>query len=285
MTNFNLHLEKIGFVPKSISRASGCVKRYINWLKERNLNIEETTYNDVLNYVGYMQKEGKKKGIINENLRNIRLYYDYLQIPNVAYEVRLRGEEKQSLPLFTTEELDKIYQVFKPKETGKYRFTDKLFLGLVVYQALDEKDLFRIELNDLNLETGKIYIPAGVKRKASRTLKLESHQIIPLHEYIQNHRDNSTDKLFSPQCEKFNRLHDQFKNLSKRVREQAKEEGINLIRFNQIRHSRITLWIKSHGLRKTQYMGGFKRVDNVERYRQQDTEDLSEYVNKYHPLQ
>ena len=136
------------------------------------------------------------------------------------------------------------------------------------------------------MEKGTVYIPEGIKRKASRTLKLESHQIIPLHDYIQKHREkDTTEKLFSPQCTCLGRLQGQLKDLFKQVKQQAQENEINLIRFNQIRQSRITLWIKQYGLRKTQYMGGFRRVDNVERYRQQDTEDLSEYVNKYHPLQ
>jgi hypothetical protein len=37
-------------------------------------------------------------------------------------------------------------------------------------------------------------------------------------------------------------------------------------------------------LRKTQYLAGFKRVENVERYRQQDNEDLQEAIKNYHPL-
>jgi hypothetical protein len=31
-------------------------------------------------------------------------------------------------------------------------------------------------------------------------------------------------------------------------------------------------------------MAGFKRVENVERYRQQDTEDLRQFVLQFHPL-
>ena len=287
MNKFILHLEKNGYVAKSRQRAEYYATDYLNWLNQRNLEIKEATYNDLLNYIGHLQKQGSSKSKVNESLRNIRLYYDYLQIPNIAYGVKIRGEQHESMPLFSEAELDKIYQSFTTQsKKGYWRFSDKIILGLIVYQCLDTRDIFRIELNDLNLEKGTIYIPEGIKRKASRSLKLESHQIIPLHDYIQNHREeNVTEKLFSPQCTCLGRLQGQLKDLFKQVKQQAQENNINLIRFNQIRQSRITLWIKQHGLRKTQYMGGFRRVDNVERYRQQDTEDLSEYVNKYHPLQ
>lgn len=286
MNKFILHLEKNGYVAKSRQRAEYYATDYMNWLNQRNLEIQEATYNDLLNYIGDLQKQGSSKSKINESLRNIRLYYDYLQIPNIAYGVKIRGEQHESMPLFSEPELDNIYQTFETKsQKGYWRFSDKIILGLIVYQCLDTRDIFRIELADLNLEKGTIYIPEGIKRKASRTLKLESHQIIPLHDYIQNHREkDTTEKLFSPQCTCLGRLQGQLKDLFKQVKIQAQENEINLIRFGQIRNSRITLWVRRYGLRKAQYLAGFRRVDTVERYRQQDTEDLSEYVNKYHPL-
>ncbi|MBC6427312.1 MAG: tyrosine-type recombinase/integrase [Ekhidna sp.] len=287
MKDFILHLEKNGYVEKSRQRAEYYAIDYVNWLTQRNLDIKEATYNDLLNYIGHLQVSGSSKHRINESLRNIRLYYDYLQIPNIAYGVKIRGEKHESLPLFSSEELDMIYQRFETKsKKGYWRHSDKIILGFIVYQCLDTRDIFRIELTDLDLNKGTVYIPEGIKRKASRTLKLESHQIIPLYDYIQNHKEkDTTEKLFSPQCTCLGRLQGQLKDLFKQVKAQAREMNLEVVRFNQIRQSRITLWIKQHGLRKTQYMGGFRRVDNVERYRQQDTEDLSQYVRKYHPLQ
>ena len=105
-------------------------------------------------------------------------------------------------------------------------------------------------------------------------MNLEAHQILQLHHYIENHRDKTTEKLISPQTAKFANLHDQFKALNNQIRKLGTEINCNIVRLNQLRQSRITLWIKQHGLRKTQYMAGFKRVENVERYRQQDSEDL-----------
>lgn len=287
MNDFILHLEKNGYVAKSRQRAEYYASDYLDWLNQRNLDIKEATYNDLLNYIGHLQITGSSKSKVNEALRNIRLYYYYLQIPNIAYGVVIRGEQQQSLPLLNSEELDKLYHHFETQsQKGYWRHSDKILLGLIVYQCLDTRDIFRIELNDLNLNKGTIYIPEGIKRKASRTLKLEPHQIIPLHEYIQSHREKeTTEKLFSPQCTCLGRLQGQLKDLFKQVQQQAKAIELDIIRFNQVRQSRITLWIKQYGLRKTQYMAGFKRVDNVERYKQQDTEDLSEYVKKYHPLQ
>ena len=181
--------------------------------------------------------------------------------------------------------MNKIYESYEPKaQKGFWRNSDKILLGFIIYQALDERDILRIELEDLQLAKGEIKIPAGQKRKEARTLKLEAHQILQLHNYLENHRDKNGSKLISPQAEKFDNLHDQITNLNRQIRKLGEILQMDIRRLSQLKQSRITLWIKQHGLRKTQYYGGFKRVENVERYRQQDNEDLQEAIKMYHPL-
>jgi hypothetical protein len=282
--DFTIYLIKNGFVAKTRQRMLYCSNHYCTWLTERNITTEEATYKDLLNYIGDLQ-ESKSKVVINEHLRAVSHYYRSLQLPDIAYQVRIRGIEKPQQILFTEEELNTIYNSYEPPaQKGFWRHSDKILLGFTIYQALDERDILRIELAHLHLEKGEIQIPAGQKRKQARTLKLEAFQILQLHNYIENYRDKNGEKLISPQTEKFANLHDQFKEINKQIRTLATTLNYNLTRLNQLRQSRITLWIKQHGLRKTQYYGGFKRVENVERYRQQDSEDLRQYVLEFHPL-
>jgi len=282
---FTAYLTKHGFVEKTRQRMLYCANHYLQWLTQRNITIEETTYKDLLNYIGHLQ-ESKSKQVTNEHLRAVSLYNRHLQIPDIAYQVRVRGIEKQQYFLFSDEELNHIYNSFEPKaKKGLWRHSDKILLGFTIYQALDERDIERLELQHLNLQTGKLSVPGGSKRKEARTLNLEAHQILQLHHYIENHRDRTTEKLISPQAVKFANLHDQMKALNSQIRTLGTEINYNIVKLSQLRQSRITLWIKQHGLRKTQYMAGFKRVENVERYRQQDSEDLRQYVLQFHPLQ
>lgn len=281
---FTNYLIKNGFVAKTRQRMLYCSNHYQMWLTERNINIEEATYKDLLNYIGDLQKE-KSKPVINEHLRAISHYNKYLQIPDIAYQVRVRGIEKPQQILFTEDELNTIYNSYEPQaQKGFWRHSDKILLGFIIYQALDERDILRIALEDLQLEKGEIKIPAGQKRKEARTLKLEAFQILQLHNYLENHRDKNSTKLISPQAEKFDNLHDQITNLNRQIRTLGDTLQMDIRRLSQLKQSRITFWIKQHGLRKTQYYGGFKRVENVERYRQQDSEDLRQYVLEFHPL-
>ena len=283
--DFTAYLIKNGFVEKTRQRMLYCSNHYQKWLTERNLTVEEAAYKDLLNYIGHLQ-ESKSKQVINEHLRAVSHYNRHLQIPDIAYQVRVRGIENSQHLLFSEEELNHIYNSYQPKaRKGLWRYSDKILLGFTIYQALDERDIERLELQHLNLQTGKLSVPGGNRRKEARTLNLEAHQILQLHHYIENHRDKTTEKLISPQATKFANLHDQFKALNNQIRKLGTEINCNIVRLNQLRQSRITLWIKQHGLRKTQYMAGFKRVENVERYRQQDSEDLRQYVLQFHPLQ
>jgi integrase len=282
--DFTNYLIKNGFVAKTRQRMLYCSNHYQMWLTERNITTEEATYKDLLNYIGDLQKE-KSKPVINEHLRAVSHYYRSLQLPDIAYQVRIRGIEKPQQILFTEDELNTIYNSYEPQaQKGFWRNSDKILLGFIIYQALDERDILRIELEHLQLEKGTIQIPAGQKRKEARTLKLEAFQILQLHNYLENHRDKNTEKLISPQAEKFDNLHDQITNLNRQIRKLGETLQMDIRRLSQLKQSRITLWIKQYGLRKTQYYGGFKRVENVERYRQQDSEDLRQYVLEFHPL-
>ena len=283
--DFAAYLIKNGFVEKTIQRMQYCANHYQKWLTGINLTAEEATYKDLLNYIGHLQ-ESKSKQVTNEHLRAVSLYNRHLQIPDIAYQVRVKGVEKQQYIMFGEEELNLIYNSYETKaRKGFWRHSDKILLGFVIYQALDERDIGRLELQHLNLQTGKLSVPGGNRKKVARTLNLEAHQILQLHHYIETHRDKTTEKLISPQAAKFANLHDQFKALNNQIRALGTEINYSIVKLNQLRQSRITLWIKQYGLRKTQYMAGFKRVENVERYRQQDSEDLRQYVLQFHPLQ
>lgn len=55
-------------------------------------------------------------------------------------------------------------------------------------------------------------------------------------------------------------------------------------KLSQLRHSRIALWVKEEGLRKAQYLAGFRRVSSAERYQKADLSDLKKQVDLCHPL-
>lgn len=273
-----------------------CIKAfyYTNWLTNNGLTIKDALYKNLIDYAGYLQEvEHRSKLVTNEHLRAIGHYYDYLKLPNIAHKVQVIGVKKETPLLLTEEELQQIYTAYDGYIYHSYKsYSNKILLGLFIYQAIDIQELTRLELKDLNLQEGTIYLAAGLKSKNSRTVQLEVQQIMDLHKYITEYRNKgklphhkcNTDLVFSPQAERKHRLVNQCKVINSMLKEQTQVQGINYKSLPQLRQSRIAIWIKQYGVRKAMYLSGRKRAKNVERLKQIDLEQLTRDIEKFHPL-
>ena len=90
---------------------------------------------------------------------------------------------------------------------------------------------------------------------------------LPLPEYSKTHTDKSS-------------IMGTFKQLSKQV----KTVSPVFLNFKQVRASVITGWIKTEGLRKSQYLAGHRYISTTERYIENDMESLTDDINSLHPF-
>jgi site-specific recombinase XerD len=286
-------LEKLNHTKYTSRYKNNCIGHYLQWLQGKGLKIKNMSYPDLLDYIGYLQSYHHSKGNINFRLKAISNYNSFLGVKDIAKQVILRGRAKSHGLYLNAEELKSLYENFISYNTkGHYLYSDKLILSLMVYQALDQRDIYALELHHLNLGQGTLYVPGNPRRKESRTLSLEAHQILPFKEYVDTyrkpyHKDHGqiiSEKLFAPNCDKEHRLHDQIKLISKGLRQTADKMGIKITRLYNLRQSRIAIWLKQHGLRKAQYLAGYKTVASVELYQINDITDLQEQIKLLHPL-
>lgn len=282
MDDFKAYLSDLGIVKKNQTRMSNLLKNWLSWSIEL---VEDRTYKDLMNYIEYLQKSEKSIHHINRSLQTISHYYEYKKLPNIALNVRLKGVLKRSMSLpLKSEELKKVYELFEVKGQHYFKYSDRIILGLMIYQGLEMGDFMKLELKDVDLKRGKIYIPErGIRN--SRTLALASHQILDLHTYISKYRASGSEKLLSPQGTDYHQLHWQFKRLSKAVKALGKAQlNLNITKLSHLRQSRISIWVKKEGIRKAQYLAGFRRVLSAERYRKADLTKLKESLKKHHPM-
>jgi integrase/recombinase XerD len=261
------------------------------WLSSRQIELAATTYADLLDYVGHLQKQGKSRYVINRTLQTISHYYRFQQLPDIAFGVRLRGVTQTAVgKLLTVEQLTELYEGFEVKQDkGYYHHSDKLILGLMIFQGLEMGEIERLELNDLELEKGVINVPAG-RLRMPRMVPLEGRQILPWRRFVDDVRPSlitePSDKLLAPQADKRQRLHHQLKRLSKSAKAQSNTIlDLELTKLNQLRQSRIAIWVESYGLRKAQYLSGLRQLLSVERYQKRRLEDLQRQIGQHHPLQ
>ena len=314
---FTDYLLQKGYSTNTIERYAKDVDKFKLWVKQENQSMESIRQSDILFYI-----QGKKitnsQRSISVIINSIKHYYNYLiainiSVENPARQIQIKGIKRKVLyHILSKKELEKLYNDFgeiaeKPKterspnnKTKKNLFENseqvskrnKVILGLIIYQGLGTAELSRLTEKDLKLREGKIFI-SGTRRSNEREMKLEAHQIMDIMEYqikirkeLLAQSNKESDKLFisTGSSERFSNI---IQGLMKKLRKQrSAEKSVNskITSLKQIRSSVITHWLKIHNLRQVQYMAGHRYVSSTEAYLINDLDDLSEEVNKYHPI-
>ena len=147
-------------------------------------------------------------------------------------------------------------------------------------------------MNDLDLIKATLKI-RGSKRHNERILPLKATQIGLFMNYLQNIRPQlleyhtkESNKLFLslPDFSKKSTNNDGSMNILNRLAKQIKTIDRQFLNFKQLRASVITFWLKTQGLRKTQYLAGHKWISSTENYLPNNLDDLTDDINKLHPF-
>lgn len=310
MSSFKAFLESQGKSKSTIMHYQRYVLDFITWLDTDNTEIENTTAKEVMSYLNYLQKKG-----LSNKTRGIRLaafnhFFDYqiekeLRTEHPTKHIKIRGANTKKLtPILSREDLEKIYLDYEiptaqdPRKMKNWFTTYKLskqrnhaILSLLINQGLTTAEMSRLQIKDLRLKEGEIYVQ-GSRKSNERTLTLKSNQIMDLMEYIYQVRPELLKYYTTEQTTLFLStptagLKNVEKNtlcVWKRLTEEIKEKHPKFINLRQIRTSVITHWLKQHNLREVQYMAGHRYVSTTEGYLVNQVEDLQADIDKFHPL-
>ena len=301
-----------GYTSKTIHTFCRTAKRFIDWLDEQNIEIENASYNDLVAYVGYQKKRENKQRTIQININIIKHFYNFLQSEelvseNPASNVLIRGIKRKTLQeILSPEELENIYKSFNAEKRAYQktqrvppqannelaRKRNKIILGLLIYQGMRTEELGKLELQDLQLREGKINIQAAKKYDA-RILKLEAHQVYDIMDYVHGTRKailqatgKNTGKVFISvgTSLNFSNIMQKLVKEIQRISSKSLPAGRQVKDMKQIRTSIISNWLKVHNLRRVQYMAGHRYVSSTEAYQLNNLEDLQDDIRKYHPI-
>jgi site-specific recombinase XerD len=275
----NGHLQNIGY--------------FLKWVGANGLHeLENISYNDLLNYVQYEQKRSKDVSTINLRISSISKYFEFLKtegtvIRNPARTLRIKGKAKTVIqnPL-KYDELLNLYNSYKEikKEVSQHKEKSQLahqrniiIVGLLIWQGLHSGELEKLEVNHINLTEGIIYIPSTA-RSNSRELKLSTQQILTLHSYIHG----GTREKLKPQADEL--LPGNLHNTVSLLTEELKGINPQIKNALHIRASVILYWLRQHNKRQVQYMAGHKYIHSTEMYEVQELETLTDQLTKHHPF-
>lgn len=286
MEKFNNYQLEKGFSEATIRTHKNTVLLFKKWCKSEGKTIEKLSYNDLLEYVQYCQMHDNITKTIRLKMRSLSHYFEFLELENnPATLIKLQGQTRQ-IPhnLFDQEELKEIYELQHSK--GLVGKRNKVLLSLVIFQGVASMELEKIELKDVDLMEGKIYIPS-TRTSNSRTLELKPFQLLLLQDYMVNIRkeilnlyQRESDKLLVSMS--FT-TKERLSNITSVIVKTIKSHYPKLKNIQQLRQSVITSWVQQHGLRQAQYMSGHKYVSSTERYSIDKMEGLKAEIEQHFP--
>ena len=301
-------MDKNGFIAylegKNLAKATqeeyvSKITLFLNWAEKEDVQI---TKPDVLDYLEYLKNRKNNNNATRAvYLVAIRHYFAYLfekelVATNPAAFLKIRGTQTKKLyHIYTNEDLDELYDNFynvyirnyePSKFSGKatrehIKLTRGRFfaaLGILIYQGVQTGELKHIKLDDVDLQKAKLKISSSTYAR-ERTLPLKASQIGFLINYIQNIRPqlNHSEYLFDYETIGHNHFIQHFTRKTKVIDKQFRN-------FKQIRTSVITNWLKTEGLRKTQYLAGHRSIQSTELYQPNNLDNLIEDIAKHHPF-
>jgi integrase/recombinase XerD len=202
-----------------------------------------------------------------------------------------KNKSIQLQDLFTAAELETLLN-----RTERYKIMEvrnKVLISLLIYQGLSTGELIQLTLKDIDLIKGTIHVK-GTTYTNSRTIGLQTNQIMLLHKYIHEVHP----KLLARNKTTLNLKLCNFKLLLTWQGSEENGEGINYLTGTYkkqfpgrnlnpktIRQSVITNLLKQgKDIRIVQVYAGHKNPDTTEKYKQSNTEELQSMINKYHPI-
>ena len=308
---FKQYLESIDIAPRTIKDYITGVNYFLNFIQTEDIQI---TKPDVLRFLEHLKGKGTQNITRQKYISTLTHYFNFLfeeeqVLTNPCWGLKIRGTNKKRLyKIYTPAELEELLNNFnhvfvrnfdyshipknKQKVTELCRERNLTMLNLFVNQGILSHEINRIEVDDIDFKKAVINIRSGkVGRK--RTIPLTKNQIPMLYYYIHEiypqlleYQPNGSNRLFFnlPKISNTKSENDNTKDMLYYLRKQIKSIDKKFSSFKQIRASVITAWLKEHGLRRTQYLAGHKRITTTENYQCNNLDTLSKTINNLHPF-
>jgi len=252
-------------------------------------NAKTFLYRDIINYLDTMKKKNPELSV-GIKLTSIKRYYDYLletgqRNDHPCRKIHLKNKKKpiQIQDLFTTTELQALMN--RENKYKNLELRNKVIISLLIHQALTSGELCKLELNDIDLDAGTVYIKAS-KKNSRRTLTLQPSQIMLMQNYLSTSRKNlirkKSNTLILTQTGKAEMV-DGIHYVIESLKALYPDRTLNPLTIRQSVISNM-LNEKKTPLEDVQLFAGHKYPSTTERYRRKDINEQRELIKKFHPL-
>ena len=262
--------------------------RYITYTDDKALTAN---YQDVLSYIETLRTQELHPKTLRNYLFGVKIYYNYLQESGQRQDhpckrLYLKDQINRAIPmetLYSEQQLENLINEYRCL-TPKLQQRNLVIVTLLVYQALNIREISNLQLQDIDLEKGVIFIRASVQLKA-RTLPLKPNQIMLFYNYINGYRKTELKRL-ERKTDGFIINRSGRKLTDYAIRHVLSNKSAPTDKFTtiKIRQSVIAQLLKKNDVRIVQVFAGHKRSSTTEAYKQSGIEELKKDIRKVHPL-
>jgi integrase/recombinase XerD len=248
-------------------------------------------YTDIIDYVNEIRAKAKGSGSLSAKFGAVKRYYDYLlesgqrsDHPCKSIKVKRKRQPIQLQDLFSSPELEELLN--RENRFTNLELRNKVIISLLIYQALSCNELVRLELSELNLDEGTVYIKSSPKLEA-RTLQLKPKQILLIQKYVDTSRKNllkSSTSCLLVTTRGTKETADGIHSMIEPMKGLYPERNLNPM---TIRQSVISNQLNEfkRPLEDVQLFAGHRWPSATEKYRRLDMDLQRKLINLYHPLQ
>ena len=178
------------------------VRQFSEWLgRDRMLQMNSATKEDISSYLQYLQGMGKSPATVSRSAASLKRYFAYLMEKGKAKQNPVSGitleKHGRKLPsVLTNHEVDLFLS--QPDLTDPKGIRDKAMLELLYASGIRVSELIGLNIEDVNLSVGFLVCRSGDKE---RVIPLYKVAVRSIQEYLHNVRpiltaDSSENALF-----------------------------------------------------------------------------------------
>ena len=153
------------------------IRRFTDYYGRR---ASQATYQDVLNYIEHLRKNyDLHPRTLRHCLYGVKLYFNYLletgkRTDHPCSELYLKDKINKQIQvdnLYSPETLERFYENYEIKKKLHLLNRNKIIISLLVYQALTVNEIVSLEISNIDLEKGEIFIKGSSEIHVQKSKK------------------------------------------------------------------------------------------------------------------
>ena len=182
------YLESKNSAKNTIASYERDIVKFEKYFENKGKEVYYLTNEDMQDYLGFLEEEGKSNSTISRVSASIKSYYKYLLSKNlvetnIAKNIKSYKVEKKELSILTKNEIQKLLNEANCEDLKGKR--DESMLQLLYATGMRVTELISLKISDVNLSSGKIKI---TKSGISRIVTLNNSTVRYIKNYVKEIR-------------------------------------------------------------------------------------------------